>query len=83
MPEEDANGKTVTIDGHRLAISHRDKVLFPGTDQTKGDLIDYYDRVAATLVPHLADHPVSLQRFPDGLDGEGFYQKDAPAYFPD
>ncbi|UYG07387.1 non-homologous end-joining DNA ligase [Halomonas sp. M4R1S46] len=79
MPEA---GESITIDGHSLAISHRDKVLFPGTRQTKGDLIDYYDKVAATLVPHLAHHPVSLQRFPDGLDGEGFYQKDAPAYFP-
>ncbi|RTQ97805.1 non-homologous end-joining DNA ligase [Halomonas nitroreducens] len=83
MPEAGAHGKSVTIDGHRLAITHRDKLLFPGTGLTKGDLIDYYDRIAPILVPHLADNPVSLQRFPDGLDGEGFYQKDAPTYFPD
>ncbi len=83
MTEEAADGKPMTIDGHRLSISHRDKVLFPATGLTKGALIDYYDKVAETLVPHLAGHPVSLQRFPDGLAGEGFYQKDAPAYFPD
>lgn len=71
------------IDGHCIETSNRDKPLFPGTGLTKGDLIDYYDRIAPTLVPHLADHPVSLQRFPDGLGGEGFYQKEAPAYFPD
>ncbi|MBB3192368.1 non-homologous end-joining DNA ligase [Halomonas cerina] len=71
------------IDGHWIEITNRDKRFFPEAGLTKGDLIDYYADVGATMVPHLAHHPVSLERFPDGLGGEGFYQKDASEHFPD
>lgn len=71
------------IDGHEIEISNRDKVFFPGAGLTKGDLIDYYAQVAETMVPHMKRYGVSMQRFPDGLDGEGFYNKDTPDYFPD
>lgn len=71
------------IDGHEIDVSNRDKVFFPDADLTKGDLIGYYAQVAETMVPHMRGYGVSMQRFPDGLDGESFYNKDAPDYFPD
>lgn len=75
--------KKVEINSHTIELSHLDKVLFPDDGITKGDLIDYYQRIAATILPHLADHPLSLQRFPNGIKAEGFYQKEMPDYFPD
>jgi bifunctional non-homologous end joining protein LigD len=71
------------IDGHEIEISNRDKVFFPDVGLTKGDLIDYYAQVGETMVPHMKRYGVSMQRFPDGLYGEGFYNKDTPDYFPD
>jgi len=58
-------------------------VLFPDAGITKGDLIDYYERIAERMLPHLADRPLVLQRFPDGIEREGFYQKQRGDYFPD
>ncbi|GIK38926.1 MAG: ATP-dependent DNA ligase [Chloroflexota bacterium] len=75
--------KKVEINSHTIELSHLDKVLFPDDGITKGDLIDYYQRIAAIMLPHLADHPLSLQRFPNGIQAEGFYQKEMPDYFPD
>lgn len=66
-----------------VSITHPEKVLFPLTSETKKDLIDYYLTVANVMVPHLKRRGVSLERYPDGLDGEGFFQKDAPRSFPD
>lgn len=66
-----------------VETSHEDKVLFPGEGITKGDLIDYYERISDRIVPHLRDRAVVLQRFPDGIHGEGFYQKQAAHHFPD
>ncbi len=71
------------VNGHEIEISNRDKVFFPHAGLTKGDLIDYYDSVAEVVLPHLKRYPVSMQRFPDGLDGGGFYVKDAQDYIPD
>jgi bifunctional non-homologous end joining protein LigD len=70
------------IDGHRIEISNADKVLYPGGRFTKADVIDYYIRIAPFLLPHLKDRPVTLKRFPDGVYGEFFYEKDAPAFTP-
>jgi len=70
------------VEGHEIEVSNRDKVFFPGAGLTKGDLIDYYEQVADTMVPHMARYGLSMHRFPAGLQGEGFYQKDAPDYFP-
>lgn len=72
----------VTIGGHKIDISSRDKLFFPQAGLTKGDLIDYYQQVSGVMVPHLKRYAVSMQRFPDGLSGEGFYTKDTPDYFP-
>lgn len=66
-----------------VAISNRDKVFFPEKELTKGDLLDYYEKVAPWMLPYLADRPLVLTRFPDGIHGKSFYQRDAPAFVPD
>jgi bifunctional non-homologous end joining protein LigD len=66
-----------------VETSNEDKVLFPEDGITKGDLIDYYQRIADRILPHLADRPLVLQRFPDGIAEDGFYQKQRSDYFPD
>jgi bifunctional non-homologous end joining protein LigD len=71
------------IGAHTIDISSRDKIFFSQAGLTKGDLIDYYQNVGGVMVPHMKRYGVSMQRFPDGLEGEGFYTKDAPDYFPD
>jgi bifunctional non-homologous end joining protein LigD len=73
----------VAVGGRRVTLSNLDKVLWPRQDFTKGDLIEYYARVAKWLLPHLKDRPLSLVRFPQGIAGKGFYQKDAPQGTPD
>jgi bifunctional non-homologous end joining protein LigD len=65
-----------------VEIGNPDKVLFPDTGVTKADLADYYARIAPTMLPHLTDRPVTMQRFPDGISDDGFYQKKAPEHFP-
>ncbi len=71
------------INGHDIDVSNRDKVFFPDAGLTKGNLIDYYAEVAPTMAPHMRHYGVSMQRFPDGIDGDSFYNKDTPDYFPD
>ncbi len=66
----------------RLAISNPDKVFWPGEGYTKADLVGYYRSVAPALLPYLRDRPVVLTRYPDGIDGKSFFQKDAPAFAP-
>jgi bifunctional non-homologous end joining protein LigD len=72
----------VDVEGRRLALTNLDKVLYPGSAYTKAHVIDYYMRVAKWLLPHFAAHPVTLQRFPDGVRGKAFYEKDAPKHTP-
>ena len=64
-------------------FTNLDKVFWPEQGYTKGDLIDYYSRVSEWLLPYLADRPVVLTRYPDGIEGKSFFQKDAPVYAPD
>ena len=71
------------INGHEIEVQHLDKIFFPNVGLTKGDLMDYYEAVADIMVPHMKRYPVSMQRFPDGLKGSGFFNKDTPDYFPD
>jgi bifunctional non-homologous end joining protein LigD len=71
------------VEGRKVAVSNLDKVLYPGAQFTKGQVIDYYIRVAEYLLPHLKDRPVTLKRFPDGVKGEFFYEKDAPKFTPE
>ena len=76
--------RTITeIDGRRLSLSNLDKVLYPATGFTKGQVIDYYARISEVMVPHLRDRPVTLKRYPNGVEGEFFFEKRAPAHMPE
>ncbi len=68
------------VDGRKLALSNLDKVLYPEAGFTKGQVIDYYHQVAPVLLPHIAGRPVTIKRYPDGVDGKFFFQKNAPAH---
>jgi bifunctional non-homologous end joining protein LigD len=70
------------IGNQRIAVSNLDKLLYPGGKFTKAKVIDYYIRISEYLLPHLKNRPVTLKRFPDGVFGEFFYEKDAPAFTP-
>lgn len=65
-----------------VELTNLDKVFYPDAGFTKGDVVDYYDGVAEHLLPHARGRPLTLQRFPDGIGGEGFYQKAVPDHFP-
>ncbi|GAA2025453.1 non-homologous end-joining DNA ligase [Catenulispora yoronensis] len=75
--------QTVEIDGRKVKLTNLDKVLFPETGFTKGEVLDYYARIAPAMLPHLADRPATLIRHPDGVDAAGFFAKHAPAHRPD
>jgi len=68
---------------HRFEVKNLDKVLFPDSGITKGELIDHYQRVADVALPHLRDRPLTLHRFPNGIEGGGFWTKEASRHFPD
>jgi bifunctional non-homologous end joining protein LigD len=72
----------LTVGRRRISVSNLDKVLYPGTKFTKADVINYLISVSKYILPHLKDHPITLKRFPDGVFGESFYEKDAPAFTP-
>ncbi|WP_329519668.1 non-homologous end-joining DNA ligase [Spirillospora sp. NBC_01491] len=71
----------VEVDGRELTLSNLGKSLYP--DFTKGEVIDYYARIAPVLLPHLADRPATRIRYPDGVDGGSFFEKNAPSHTPD
>lgn len=71
------------IDGRTLMLSNLDKVLYPEADFMKADILDYYAKVADAMVPHLAQRPVTFRRFPDGVNGETFFEKQLPRHAPD
>lgn len=73
----------VKIGRKRIEISNTEKIFFPESGLTKGDLVGYYRKVAKTMVPHLRYYPVSMERFPDGIEKKRFYQKESPDHFPD
>lgn len=70
------------IDGVTVSLSNLDKVFWPEDGYTKADLINYYVRIAPYLLPHLKDRPLVLTRYPEGIHGEWFYQKNTPAHAP-
>lgn len=73
---------TVRVAGREIRLSNLDKVMYPKIGFTKGHVIDYYTRIAAHILPHLRDRPITMKRFPDGIHGEYFYEKDAPSFTP-
>jgi len=73
----------ITVGGITVPITHPDKVLFPADGITKEDLARYHADIAGRMLPWLRDRPITMVRYPDGLDGQRFFQKNAPSYFPD
>lgn len=72
----------IEVAGTRLIVSNLDKVMYPQTGFTKGNVIDYYIRVAEVLLPHLKNRPITLKRYPDGVAGFFFYEKQCPPHRP-
>ncbi len=70
------------VDGRRLVLSNLDKLLYPASGFTKGAMLDYYARIAAVMLPHLKDRPVTLRRFPDGVSSNSFIEKHVPSHAP-
>jgi bifunctional non-homologous end joining protein LigD len=71
------------VDGRHLSLSNLSKVLYPASGFTKGAVLDYYSRVAAVMLPHVQDRPVTFRRFPDGVSGKSFVEKHVPSHAPD
>ncbi|HYL12914.1 MAG TPA: non-homologous end-joining DNA ligase [Terriglobales bacterium] len=78
-----SNSPVVEIEGKRLKLSNLDKVLYPATGFTKGQVIDYYARIAPVLLPHLKGKPLTMKRYPGGVDEEFFFEKNAPKHRPE
>ena len=72
----------VRADGREIEISRPEKVLFPADGITKGDLVEYYARIAPRMLPHLRDRPLTLERYPNGIATKRFFQKEVSSYFP-
>ena len=79
MPRQEVS---FTVGGHELRLSNLDKVLYPDTGFTKGQVIDYLAKIAPVLLPHLKDRPLTMKRYPNGVNAEFFYEKRAPKYRP-
>jgi bifunctional non-homologous end joining protein LigD len=77
-----AAGVEVEIAGRRLVLKNLDKVFYPQAGFTKGEVIEYYARIAPVLLPHLRDRPLTMKRYPEGVDGMSFYEKRCPRHRP-
>lgn len=71
----------VEIEGKQLKLTNLDKLMYPNV--TKKDVIEYYHNIASTILPHIAERPLVMKRYPDGIDGESFYQKECPDHAPE
>jgi bifunctional non-homologous end joining protein LigD len=78
-----STAQSIEVDGKTLSVTNLDKVLYPATGFTKGQVIDYYARIAPVLVPHLSGRPLTLKRYPGGVDQEFFFEKNATKHRPD
>ncbi|MQA95635.1 MAG: ATP-dependent DNA ligase [Streptosporangiales bacterium] len=78
MPEK----VPVKVDDRTLTLTNLTKVLYPESGVTKAEVIDYYTRIAPVLLPHLADRPLTVRRFPNGVDAPSFFEKNAPGHRP-
>ena len=76
------NKAELIVGDRKIQVSNLDKVLYPKAGFTKGQVIDYYIRVAPVLLPHLRDRPLTMKRYPDGVEGEFFYEKNCPSHRP-
>jgi bifunctional non-homologous end joining protein LigD len=73
----------VQVGDRRMAVSNLDKVLYPASDFTKAQVLDYYVRIAPLLLPHLSGRALTLKRYPHGVTGQFFYEKRCPSHRPD
>ncbi|MFC4002519.1 non-homologous end-joining DNA ligase [Prauserella oleivorans] len=73
----------VDVAGRRMKVSNLDKVLYPETGFTKGEVLDYYARIAPILLPHVKDRPLTLKRYPNGVEGKSFFEKDVARHAPE
>ena len=76
------NSSELSVNGKTLKVSNLDKIFYPKTGFTKGDVIDYYIQVSPYLLPHLKNRPITLKRYPDGIEGFFFYEKQCPTGRP-
>jgi bifunctional non-homologous end joining protein LigD len=74
--------KKIQINKKSIKLSNLDKLYYPDKKYIKQDIIDYYNKIASYILPHIKNRPLVMQRFPDGINNEGFYQKEIPDYFP-
>jgi bifunctional non-homologous end joining protein LigD len=81
--EETAKSARTQVDSRELVLSSLSKVLYPAPGFTKRDVIDYYVAIAPVLLPHLEGRALTFKRYPDGVEGKAFYEKQAPAHRPD
>ncbi len=77
-----ANDREVDVDGRKLKLTNLEKVLYPESGFTKGEVIDYYARIAPVMVPHVKRRPMTLKRYPEGVDAGHFYEKRCPKHRP-
>ena len=82
LPDRNTDTVTVAIDGRRLQLSNLDKVMYPATETTKGEVLNYYAKVARFMLPHLANRPVTRIRWPHGTGGPSFFEKNLPSGAP-
>src|ERR1700739_3163833 len=77
-----SNKAELIVEGKKLSVSNLDKVLYPKAGFTKGQVIDYYIRIAPVLLSHTKDRPLTMKRYPNGVDKEFFYEKNCPSHRP-
>ncbi len=80
-PDRSTSVRT-SVGGRELTVSNLEKVMYPRTGFTKGQVIEYYSRIAPALLPHVRDRPVTMTRYPDGVEGPSFFEKRVPAHAP-
>lgn len=76
------NSATLTVEGKKIGVTNLNKVFYPKTGFTKGEVIDYYVKISPVLLPHLKNRPISLKRYPNGVEGFFFYEKRCPEHRP-
>ena len=77
-----SNKAELVVENRKIPVSNVDKVLYPKAGFTKGEVIDYYIQIAPVLLPHLKDRPLTMKRYPNGVESEFFYEKNCPSHRP-
>jgi bifunctional non-homologous end joining protein LigD len=77
-----SQNEAIRVGGRLVEITRPEKLLFPGDRITKREFVEYYRRIAPVMLPHLRGRPIAMERYPDGIESSGFFQKTAPSYYP-